>query len=448
MRQAALGALTFTRSDVEAVPDDRSECALLYTSGTTGEPKGCMLPNEYFLRAGDWYAKLGGLCRLQSGRERLITPLPMTHMNAMACLDHGDAADGRVRHPARSLSSATAGGIACASRARPSIHYLGVMPAMLLGAPSAGRRRDHAVRFGFGAGVESAHHAAFEERFGFPLIEAWAMTETGAGAVIIANREPRKVGTACFGAPDPSGRVSHRRRRRAGRARRAARRAAGARRRRGSALRVLREIFEGRRRHRGGLGGRLVSHRRRRVRATPTATFYFVDRKKNIIRRSGENISAVEVEGVLLQHPAVAGVGVAAVPDEVRGEEVMACVVPREPRGADRARAGAEHRRTLRCSSSRTTRRRATSPSSTQLPLTATAEDSARRSCASWRAEPSAQTRHASICGRLKNDGTPMSTVSRASLRRRGRRRAGHDAVRALLDHGAHWLLGPRARGY
>jgi acyl-coenzyme A synthetase/AMP-(fatty) acid ligase len=49
-----------------------------------------------------------------------------------------------------------------------------------------------------------------------------------------------------------------------------------------------------------------------------------------VIRRSGENISAVEVEGVLLQHPGVAAVGVAAVPDEVRGDEVMACIVPRE----------------------------------------------------------------------------------------------------------------------
>src|SRR6202012_2331254 len=57
--------------------------------------------------------------------------------------------------------------------------------------------------------------------------------------------------------------------------------------------------------------------------------FHFVDRKKNVIRRSGENISAVEVESVLLQHPRIASVGVAAVPDDVRGDEVMACVVPR-----------------------------------------------------------------------------------------------------------------------
>jgi acyl-coenzyme A synthetase/AMP-(fatty) acid ligase len=55
---------------------------------------------------------------------------------------------------------------------------------------------------------------------------------------------------------------------------------------------------------------------------------YFVDRRKNVIRRSGENIAAIEVEAVLLRHPGVAGVAVAAVPDAMRGEEVLACVIP------------------------------------------------------------------------------------------------------------------------
>ena len=57
---------------------------------------------------------------------------------------------------------------------------------------------------------------------------------------------------------------------------------------------------------------------------------YFVDRRKNVIRRSGENIAAIEVEAVLLRHPNVAGVAVAAVPDAVRDEEVLACVIARE----------------------------------------------------------------------------------------------------------------------
>src|SRR5205814_8588139 len=73
------------------------------------------------------------------------------------------------------------------------------------------------------------------------------------------------------------------------------------------------------------------------VRQAEDGMLHFVDRKKNIIRRSGENIAAAEVEACLQAHAAVAQVAVLAVPDEVREEEVMACVVTmREARG-DRA---------------------------------------------------------------------------------------------------------------
>ena len=54
---------------------------------------------------------------------------------------------------------------------------------------------------------------------------------------------------------------------------------------------------------------------------------HFVDRKKNIIRRSGENIAAAEVEAMLLTHPDVQQAAVIAVKDDLREEEVLACVV-------------------------------------------------------------------------------------------------------------------------
>lgn len=47
-----------------------------------------------------------------------------------------------------------------------------------------------------------------------------------------------------------------------------------------------------------------------------------------MIRRSGENVSADEVERALLQHPGVKLAAVVAVPDELRGEEIKAYVVP------------------------------------------------------------------------------------------------------------------------
>ena len=64
------------------------------------------------------------------------------------------------------------------------------------------------------------------------------------------------------------------------------------------------------------------------VRQDESGMIYFLDRKKNMIRRSGENIAATEIETVLSRHPAVARIAVLAVPDDKTGEEVLACVVP------------------------------------------------------------------------------------------------------------------------
>jgi acyl-CoA synthetase (AMP-forming)/AMP-acid ligase II len=69
-----------------------------------------------------------------------------------------------------------------------------------------------------------------------------------------------------------------------------------------------------------------------RVRVDEDGWFFFVGRKKDIIRRAGENISATEVEEVVRAHPDV--IDAAAVPagDTLRGEEVMAHVyTAREP---------------------------------------------------------------------------------------------------------------------
>lgn len=315
----------------EQAPDVNSECALLYTSGTTGQPKGCILPNEYFMWLGQWYAGIGGLCEVRLGVERLITPLPMSHMNAMACSTMAMLLTGGCIVPLDRFHPASWWQNVRESRAT-IVHYLGVMPAILQNVPRSSLDRRHSVRFGFGAGVSSSLHAAFENRFGFPLIEGWAMTETGAGAVIIANRAPRKVGTACLGRAEA--RIEYRlvdERNEdvaAGQAGELLVRCAGPAPRFGFFRDYLKdpaatvEAWQGGYFHTGDI-----------VSVDAEGDFHFIDRKKNVIRRSGENISAVEVEAVLLQHPGIAVVGVTAVPDEIRGDEVMACVVPREPVG-------------------------------------------------------------------------------------------------------------------
>ncbi len=339
----ALGrAVTLRGPDEAPAPIDKpgvavDEAALLYTSGTTGQPKGCVLPDDYFLHAGDWYARLGGLATLRAGRERMLTPLPLFHMNALAYSAMAMIATGGCLipldrfHPRAWWATVRESGATV-------IHYLGVMPAILMADPPDPADRDHAVRFGFGAGVDPKLHAPFEQRFGFPLIEAWAMTETGAGAVVAAHEEPRHIGTCCFGRPAAA-----------------------------VAVRIVRE--DGSDAPIGEPGELLVRH----AGADPRAGFFreylkdpaatalaweggwfhtgdvvrqaedgslcFVDRRKNVIRRSGENIASVEVESALRQHPAVAAVAVAPIADPVRGEEVFACIVARPPADAALAEA-------------------------------------------------------------------------------------------------------------
>ena len=321
---------------VSPVPDNhRRECAVLYTSGTTGAPKGCLLSNEYFLRAGDWYATIDGACQLSDG-DRMVTPLPLFHMNAlaysvMAMIEVGGQLSLLDRfHPTTWWASVR--------QARADVvHYLGVMPAILLKATESPLDRDHQIRFGFGAGVNKTLQAPFEARFGFPLVEAWAMSETGAGAVIVANQEPRKVGSNCFGRPsseveirivdelgqdvdDPTpGELLVR--------------AAGPNPRRGFFEAYLKDEAATQAAWAQGWfhTGDVVSR-------DLDGDLHFVDRRKNIIRRAGENIAAVEVEAALLTAADVAQAVVVAAPDPIREEEVLALIVPHskleDPRSA------------------------------------------------------------------------------------------------------------------
>jgi acyl-CoA synthetase (AMP-forming)/AMP-acid ligase II len=324
------------------MPDRRSECALLYTSGTSGRPKACVLANEYFLYAGHWYANAGGMIALTAGVERMLTPLPVYHMNAMAYSAMAMVATGGCLIALDRFHPATWWQSVRDSRAT-IVHYLGVMPPMLMGAQVSHADRAHSVRFGFGAGVDRSVHAGFENRFGFPLIEAWAMTETGAGAVVVAATEPRHIGTNCFGRPGPEleVRVVADGGGEAGidRPGELLVRHAGPDPRYGFFREYLKDAeataaaWEDGWFHTGDV-----------VRRAADGSLHFLDRKQNVIRRSGENISAVEVESVLGQHAAIAQVAVAAVPDRVRGDEVCACVVAkREPAdAAARARLAAD----------------------------------------------------------------------------------------------------------
>ncbi len=305
-----------------------AEAALLYTSGTTGAPKGCILTTEYFLEIGRLYTGLGGYCRFDGAGDRLATPLPVTHMNALACSFMAMLMTGGCLIQLDRFHPSTWWRSIRTSRAT-AFHYLGVMPALLLNASASDEDNVGAsVRFAFGAGVDPRHHAAFEARFGVPLIEAWSMTETGAGAWITANREPRHLGERCFGKA-PSGlawRIMDEHGNDA---------ADGA----PGELLVRRDGPDPRRGFFAGYykddsatsqawaGGWF--HTGDLVRIDADQSFFFVDRSKNVVRRSGENIAAVEVESALQTQSEVLAAAVCPVADELRGEEVFAFVVLR-----------------------------------------------------------------------------------------------------------------------
>jgi crotonobetaine/carnitine-CoA ligase len=305
-------------------PDLETECALLYTSGTTGRPKGCMLSNFYFLNSARNYLNLGGLVEFRRGEERFYNPLPLFHMNHLAIT--------------ATAAILTANTLVLPERFSPNrwwpevsatgatvIHYLGVVAPMLLNQPPSPADRQHKVRLGIGAGIEPQLHARFEERFGFPMIEVWGMTETGR--IFADSRAPRSIDTRAFGRPFPGfeARVVD---------------AADQNVHPGSEGELVVRHSEDAPRH-GFFSGYLKNdaateeawrggwfHTGDIVRQDASGNLHFVDRKKNIIRRSGENIAAAEVEAVLQAHEAVAQVAVLPVADEVREEEVLACVVP------------------------------------------------------------------------------------------------------------------------
>ncbi|QIL82026.1 ATP-dependent acyl-CoA ligase [Diaphorobacter sp. HDW4A] len=297
--------------------------SILYTSGTTGQPKGCVLSHAYELAAGKWYASQPGFVSIQEGRERLFNPLPLFHVNASILSFYCMLLSGGCQIQTDRFQPSRWWEEVASSRAS-IVHYLGVIIPLLLKQPESEWEKKHVIRFGYGAGVEPQLHAVFEQRFGFPLIELWGMTEVVR--TLSDYTADRQVGTRSFGRGEPG-------------------------------LEALVADETGAPTPFGTPGELLVRYSEQTPRKhffseyldDPTATekawtggwfhtgdvvvqdpdglLHFMDRRKNIIRRSGENIAAAEVEAILLTHPKVQGVAVMAAPDAIREEEVLASIV-------------------------------------------------------------------------------------------------------------------------
>lgn len=313
----------FPPQEGEATP--QSEIALVYTSGTTSRPKGAILDTAYAVAAGQCYAEHGGALTLRPGVERIYVPLPFFHVNAGINTLTAALLTGICLIVPDRFHAETWWDDLRATRAT-AFHYLGIIPPVLMKAATRPDDADHGLRFGLGAGIDPAIHAAFEARFNVPMVEVWGMTETGR--FLAACHAPRQVETRAFGRSMPGHMEA----------------------------RVVDDVgnevppntpgelvvrasceepcF-------GFFSGYLKDdaatveawrdgwfHTGDVVTQDTNGMLCFLERSKNLIRRSGENISAAEVEDALIDHSAVGQVAVLSVPDQMRDEEVMAVIVP------------------------------------------------------------------------------------------------------------------------
>lgn len=286
-----------------------------YTSGTTGRPKGCVLSHTYWLTMA--YKNVVEVPGLASD-DVLLTAQPFSYMDPQWNLASSLASGATLVlldrfHPSTLFDTVQRFGVTF-------FYCLGVMPTLLLKYPPTPADRNHRLRLIACSGIPGGLHAELEERYGVPWVETYGMTEIGnAAAMTLEDRESR-VGSGAIGRSTSKREVrivdEHDRPVDRGEVGEIVVRGVGLMDGYLHDPEATAEAFRGGWFHTGDLGY-----------LDDAGFLYFVGRKKEMIRRSGENISATEVEETILSHPAVRMAVCLPVPDDIRGEEIKAIVV-------------------------------------------------------------------------------------------------------------------------
>ena len=292
---------------------------LMYTSGTTGVPKGVLLSHANMIHAGKVVADAQRL----SESDRVLSSLPLYHINGQCIATVAPVVSGgSIVMPHR---FSVREWWPLVERYRPTwLNFVPTIIAYLLhGAdPTAAQREAcRGVRFArcASAPLPPEQHRAFEKRFGITVMEAMGLTETAS----IAFANPLDPERRKYGSPGlplgvdarvvaPDGTVL-------------GKGAAGEIQLRGPSVmagyyrdpeRTSQALAADGWLSTGDLGYRDADG------------FYFITgRLKELIIKGGENIAPREIDEALMRHPAVLEAAAVGIPDPDYGQDILACVV-------------------------------------------------------------------------------------------------------------------------
>lgn len=294
---------------------------LVYTSGTTGNPKGVQVTHQMYVAAGQGFAHW----TQATSADRFFTCLPYFHANAQYYSTMGAMASGATLVVADRFSASRFWDQVRAAGATV-VNFIGMMMPVLAKQPETPTDLDNPARLFYGSPAFSPEFLnAFQERFGINIIVGFGMTETCFGTIeqIGHARRPKSCGLPREyphpdftneirivddnGNPVPVGSPGE--------------------------ITVRNPVT---------MLGYWRNEEQTRLALRDGWLFtgdlgwldddgflYFVDRKKDVIRRRGENISSQEVEDVIKRHPSVLDCAVLAVPSELGEDEVKAYITPR-----------------------------------------------------------------------------------------------------------------------
>ena len=323
---ALLEGSSDTPSGVSIGSGDAS--TLLYTSGTTGKPKGVLFRHHSTGAAARHFIELLGI----SDEDTILAVTPLFHGNAWGAACTALEAGGTFAYPKTFRASEF---WPLVHRARATVLYtLGTILAILLAQEPSEGERNNPLRVILGLGSAPIRDRVMA-RFGVrEVAECFGSTDAGVVTMTPLGAAPRK-GSAGPAVPGVTLRIVDD----------------------ANATLPVRAV-----------GEILIEspHRMSEYFRDPEQTaaalregwfhtgdlgyldedgwLYFVDRKRDVIRRGGENMSSVLIEKTLCEHPAVAEVAVIGVPDPVLGQEVKAFVVAKAPVTAEELRAFAAER--------------------------------------------------------------------------------------------------------